>query len=280
VNDLTITRPIGIVEKMSQRFGILEPEKFYGTLKRTAFKGNTEPTNEQMMMLLIVSDQHRLNPFTKEIYAYPDKRGGIVPVVGLDGWLRIMNEHKQFDGISSTWDREEKAMTCTIWRKDRAHPIVITEYLDECKRSTDAWRDMPRRMMRNRAEIQCIRVAFGFAGIAADDAEAQVIANSDDGFSMGPKPYARGSVQRVRDALREEPADALPVAEVIETEPGDLDDDGTRLAIYMDKLARIVDEADAEALLDYARDDLPTHAYNELATAYRARHDTEEKSEP
>jgi hypothetical protein len=30
-------------------------------------------TDEQMMALLIVADQYGLNPFTKEIYGYPDK---------------------------------------------------------------------------------------------------------------------------------------------------------------------------------------------------------------
>ena len=41
----------------------------------------------------------RPEPFTKEIYAHPDQHKGIVPVVGVDGWIRIVNEHPQFDGI-------------------------------------------------------------------------------------------------------------------------------------------------------------------------------------
>ena len=42
----------------------------------------------------------QLNPFTKEIYAFPDsKSGGIVPMVSIDGWCRIINEHPQLDGI-------------------------------------------------------------------------------------------------------------------------------------------------------------------------------------
>ena len=49
-----------------------------------------EVSDEQMIALLIVADQYGLNPFTKEIYAFPDKHKGIVPVVGVDGWSRIM----------------------------------------------------------------------------------------------------------------------------------------------------------------------------------------------
>ena len=45
------------------------------TLKATAFKG--EVTNAQMTALMVVANQYGLNPWTKEIYAFPDK-GGIV----------------------------------------------------------------------------------------------------------------------------------------------------------------------------------------------------------
>jgi hypothetical protein len=55
-----------------------------------------------MMALLIVADQYGLNPWTKEIYAFPDKSNGIVPVVGVDGWARIINTHEQFDGRTSS----------------------------------------------------------------------------------------------------------------------------------------------------------------------------------
>ena len=68
-----------------------------GTLKATAFKG--EVSDAQMTALLVVANQYALNPWTKEIYAFPDKNNGIVPVVGVDGWSRIINSHPQFDGI-------------------------------------------------------------------------------------------------------------------------------------------------------------------------------------
>ncbi|WP_032251724.1 recombinase RecT, partial [Escherichia coli] len=44
----------------------------------------------QFIALLIVANQYGLNPWTKEIYAFPDKQNGIVPVVGVDGWSRII----------------------------------------------------------------------------------------------------------------------------------------------------------------------------------------------
>ncbi len=159
-----------ILTKMAARFSV-EPNKLLDTLKATAFKGNV--TNEQMISLLIVADQYGLNPFTKEIYAFPDK-GGVTPVVGVDGWARLCNEHPQFDGMAFAFADDGSACTCTIYRKDRSHPIAVTEYMAECKRGTQPWQSHPRRMLRHKAMVQAARLAFGFAGIHDED-EAQRI---------------------------------------------------------------------------------------------------------
>src|SRR3546814_6058378 len=82
-----------------------------------------------MTALLIVANQYALNPWTKEIYAFPDKNNGIVPVVGVDGWARIINSHQQFDGM--TYRQDAESCTCIIYRKDRAHPNEVTERSEE-----------------------------------------------------------------------------------------------------------------------------------------------------
>lgn len=159
-----------LVSKMAARFGV-EPEKMMVTLKSTAFKG--EVTNEQMMALLIVADQYGLNPWTKEIYAFPDK-GGIVPVVGVDGWSRIINQDPNFDGME--FEQDEEKCTCIIYRKDRAHAIKVTEYLAECIRpNVKPWETHPKRMLRHKALIQCARLAFGFVGIYDQDEAERII---------------------------------------------------------------------------------------------------------
>lgn len=152
------------------------PEEVANTLKQTCFKGQVN--DSQMVALLIVADQYKLNPFTKELYAFPDKNNGIVPVVGLDGWSRIINEHPQFDGMDFEMPADGSEYTCRIYRKDRKHPTSITEYMSECRRDTQPWRSHPKRMLRHKAMIQCARLAFGFAGIYDQD-EAERIVERD-----------------------------------------------------------------------------------------------------
>ena len=144
------------------------------TLKATAFKGNA--SDAQFTALMIVANQYSLNPWTREIYAFPDKQNGIVPVVGVDGWARIVNENPQFDGMD--FEFSDDSCTCIIYRKDRNHPIRVTEYMNECKRGTQPWQSHPKRMLRHKAMIQAARLAFGYGGIFDED-EAQRIVEKD-----------------------------------------------------------------------------------------------------
>lgn len=160
---------------LAKQFNIQgDPQELVQTLKATAFKGNA--TDAQFNALMIVSTQYGLNPFTKEIYAFPDKNNGITPVVGVDGWARIINSHPQFDGMEFAADAE--SCTCKIYRKDRNHPTTVTEYLEECRRNTQPWNSHPRRMLRHKAMIQAARLAFGFGGIYDED-EAQRIQTNE-----------------------------------------------------------------------------------------------------
>ena len=162
--------------KLAERLGMEGGEELVNVLKSTAFKGQV--SDAQMTALLIVANQYGLNPWTKEIYAFPDKNNGIVPVVGVDGWARIINEHPQFDGMD--FKQDDESCTCIIYRKDRSHPVSVTEYMSECRRGAGPWQSHPKRMLRHKALIQCARLAFGYTGIFDQD-EADRIIEGDAG---------------------------------------------------------------------------------------------------
>lgn len=233
-NTAPATLPTGrasLMATFAAKFNV-EPEKMAGALKATAFKtGKNEPevTNEQLLMLVLVSNQYNLNPFLKEIYAFPDQKGGIVPVVGVDGWLRIINEHPQFKSMEIRYAEADEAggipiwIECVIERKDREKPTIAREYFAECKRNTGPWGSHPRRMLRHKAIIQGGRMAFGFAGIYDPD-EAERIANAIDVTPAGAKPKteaprARTDAQPAIDGHSAEVAGSdEPTAEVLPTD--------------------------------------------------------------
>ena len=195
-----------LVEKMASRFNV-EADKLVATLRATAFQSSKPVTNEQLMMLMVVADQYGLNPFTKEIYAFPD-RSGIVPVVGVDGWIRMCNDHQAMDGIefvmadtlATVNDKHRPCpefIVCRIWRSDRSRPIEVPEYLDECYRDTGPWNQSTRRMLRHKALIQCARIAFGFSGIYTPDEAIEIVEGNATPESFGgsgadPMPFSTG----------------------------------------------------------------------------------------
>ena len=64
---------------MASRVSV-DPDKLMSALKATVFKN---ASNEELLALVVVANEYGLNPFLKEVYAFPAKGGGIVPVLSL-----------------------------------------------------------------------------------------------------------------------------------------------------------------------------------------------------
>lgn len=246
-----------IVERISTRYGITDSKMFWDTLKSTVFKTKDggAPSNEEMMTLLVVAEQYGLNPFTREIYAFPDKKAGIVPVVGVDGWIRIVNSHPQFDGIEFQYSEKlvqidehhrpaPEWCMCIIHRKDRALPIKVQEYLDEVYRPpftgrgrnneeyqvNGPWQSHTKRFLRHKALIQCARVAFGFSGIHDEDEAEDIAATAAsggriidhqpaDGTQAETKPAATAKLDALSSPKAEARADFVEQAQQRQPEP-------------------------------------------------------------
>jgi phage recombination protein Bet len=184
-----------LVRKFAGQYSI-EPDKLLPILKATAFKQEKgEVSNEQMAALLAVADRYHLDPFTREIFAFSDRYKGIVPIVSLDGWSRIINDHEQSDGfefrVSDAITTPPGGKECPVWmeviiyRKDRKHPIVVREYLDEVYRERGKrqdgsefgtpWQTHTKRMLRHKTLIQGARIAYGFSGIYDEDEAERII---------------------------------------------------------------------------------------------------------
>ena len=173
--EVTTQQPRSIVQDMAEQYG-MDKRAFEATLKATVIPANV--SNEQFAAFLLVAREYKLNPLTKEIWAYPSRTGGVTPVVSVDGWANIINSHPAMDGLEYEDIFNEgqlSAIKCTIYRKDRSRSIGITEYMNECKGTTEPWKRWPARMLRHKATIQCARMAFGFSGIYDEDEAARIV---------------------------------------------------------------------------------------------------------
>lgn len=261
-------------QKLLTKFAVkyqVDERKIFDTMKATAFQqrgkwnkatNSRDPAPEvsdaQMIGLLIVADQYGLNPFTREIYAFPNDTGGIVPIISIDGWIRIVNERAELDSIefeTAPPGTDDPWIICTITRKDRSKPLSITEYLSECARDTDPWKSHPRRMLRHKAFIQCARVAFGFAGVFDPDEGDRIVSiverrheslPKSGGFKAGTREpqtvdealaWSTDQVQAINDKLHAEGvADSLLCATLEVGRIGDLPNTD------FDRVMRTIDE--------------------------------------
>jgi phage recombination protein Bet len=247
-----VEQKAGVIAEMASSYG-MNPQAFEQTMLQTVMPSNVKVTKEQVAAFLLVAREHHLNPFTKEIYAFPAK-GGIQPVVSIDGWVKLINTHPQFNGMEFVDGKDAQghidAITCKLFRKDREHPTEVTEYMIECRRDTEPWRKWPARMLRHKAMIQAARYAFGFAGIVDPD-EAERI----DSVKATNVQVSRAAIAAVSEApelsqedtdRRDQIIDALRTAANIGraefAETFAAMDEGDRALVGMTEIARIKED--------------------------------------
>ena len=185
-----------LMTRLSEKYG-LDEQTLLDTLAQTAFKqqNGRVPTREQSLSLLAVADRYDLDPFSRQIWALGDRRGGVVPVISVDGWAQIMNSHPQSNGVSFVYPDELVTMDelmkpaqpwveCLIHRKDREHPISVREYLDELYRPAPVkngktfpgpWQTCPKRMLRHKSLVQAIRIGYGLSGVFDPDEAERIL---------------------------------------------------------------------------------------------------------
>jgi phage recombination protein Bet len=168
-----------LMDHMADKYS-LNVEEFSRTVRATCGLSKAGP--EEFAAFLIVAKEYDLNPLLREIYAFPKQGGGIVPIVSIDGWVNLVNSHPACDGFEFETGTDDKgeliSITCRMHRKDRTHPVVVTEYYEECRRDTAPWK-MKHRMLRHKAMIQAARYAFGFSGIYDEDEGAKIAEMKD-----------------------------------------------------------------------------------------------------
>lgn len=162
-------------------------------------QGNPQQvSNDELMVFMSIANEYRLNPLAKEIYAF-NNRGAIQPIVSIDGWLKIINSHPQFDGMEFDDKLDAngglQAITCRIYRKDRSRATEVTEYLEECKGTSEPWKKWPVRMLRHKATIQAARYAFGLSGIIDEDEADRIRSTMKDVTPEQNNPPARPALE-------------------------------------------------------------------------------------
>lgn len=159
-----------LVAHFAEKYG-QSADQIFSVLMNTVFPrdrdGHIIANVQQFLAFLVVAKEFDLNPWTREIYAFPSKRGGVYPIVPIDGWVKLVNRPKDLDGVKfeHEWSEPDSngkkhifAITCKMKRRGMQEWVEVTEYFDECvmyeKRNNvevvkDTWAKWPVRMLRH-----------------------------------------------------------------------------------------------------------------------------------
>ena len=182
-----------IFKRSAERSGMSE-ESFVDALVQTSLSALITWTQLDLERLLLAAEVNGLSPTGREIFLVPS--GGVLEpatvVVGVDGWSRIINTHKQFAGMrfkesDELVDGVPSWTECTMYRWDRRVPTSVREYLVEVLGLSAGWITHPRRMLRHKAMVQCARLTFGLIGIYdADEAMSKAAALQQGAVGFEP----------------------------------------------------------------------------------------------
>lgn len=185
-------KEVKLLDKLGERYN-MDGLKLYEVMSQTIFRNfdGSVASEAEMAHVLSVAQRYDLDPFCKEIYAGRDSFGGVVPIVGVDGWVKMVQNHPEYDGFTTEESEEQILMpgafsdssawiSTTFYRKDISHPTTVREYLREVYRQSfdfnqpGPWQTHTNRLHRHKSYIQAARMAFGFSGIYDPDEASRI----------------------------------------------------------------------------------------------------------
>lgn len=150
---------------------------------------NQNLTQAQRRQFLAVAGTFGLNPWKREVYAvtYNDAKSGTTNmsiVTGYETYLKRAEMNPNYDGFSvefrggikrervtqqgkfGEYTKEvvvpdgDFSCVCTVFRKDRNHPVVEEVFFDEFNQGNRMWKEKPRLMLKKVAIANAFRKAF------------------------------------------------------------------------------------------------------------------------
>jgi len=186
-------------------------------VKRTVAK---DATNDELKMFLHLAQTYNLDPFAKEIWFI--KQGGQpLMMTSRDGYLKIANEHKDFEGMASdvvyaedSFERSSDGVKhvyggkdrgvivgayALVYRKDRRIPVYVFAPYKDYAKGNNVWRTYPHAMILKVAEAMALKRAFSLSGLVtreevdSGDGDAPEVINAEvvEHATQQPKPETK-----------------------------------------------------------------------------------------
>ncbi len=241
-NQLAVQQPAPLASSQLASFLGIEKDMMLLTLKAQCFKGMRpeQVTDAQLAAFVSTANALQVNPILPGfLYAYPERNGGITPILGPDGVLKKLDElisGGKLEGYECVVYPEDVALkpthaTATIYRQGSTKPAVYTAIFTEwVVGQSPTWSAKPRHMLWIRALKQCARQVIHGLPMDADEYKLSQMLNvteSDEATSpatvVEPKQERAPVRERAKKgaaAIQENPKEI--VTEVQNVTPPDI----------------------------------------------------------
>ena len=205
---------------------------------KTMNKGLSE---QQTKQFLAVAGAFGLNPWKREVYAvtFKTKNGVEMSIVtGYETYIKRAEMNPNYDGydiefkggferknitkqgdygpytVSELVPNGDVSCICTVYRKDRSHPIREEVFFDEYDQKNSMWKTKPRTMLKKVAIVSAFRKAFpfDFGGMPYTNDELP------DHMTGADKLEQQGYTEIPQDAQTQAPAKPKAAKKVIDEE--------------------------------------------------------------
>ncbi|MFA7205630.1 MAG: RecT family recombinase [Saccharofermentanales bacterium] len=183
VPETKLTTTENAIAPTDKKSGFYFTERQIEAMKHTVAKGASQAEFE---MFIYLATKYKLDPFLKEIFFIPGNMKTIL--TSRDGYLKVAQSHKDFEGIRSMAVREEDDFEidlehdtikhkfgkgkrgriigawAIVYRKNRK-PVIAFADIDEYMGNTGPWKKYTSAMICKCAEAFALKRQFAISGL-------------------------------------------------------------------------------------------------------------------
>lgn len=154
------------------------PDKVCNLLRNVWKPSKDQPpfTDQEMFVGLSMIARFELDPVAKEVYVTRIK-GRLVTIVGIDGWIKILDRTDHYDGFDQELIRDESGTitgcVTTIYSTKRSHPARYEAFQEEYGNvSKDVAKTLPIHMLRVFSLRHAARLFVPLGGVTTEEEAA------------------------------------------------------------------------------------------------------------
>lgn len=184
-------------------------------------KGAAPLTDAEMFVGMSMIARFGLDPIAREIYVTRTSKG-LVTIIGIDGWIKILDRTDGYDGFEQALEFDEKGelLWCdtAIYSTRRGHATKYRAYAAEYRKVAGVVASsLPSHMLRIFSLRHAARLFTPIGGSVVTEEEARWM----DAYGNAPEPERKGLKAKLAEkvAATEYEAIAQPEAAAVAAEP-------------------------------------------------------------